>query len=537
MTSRLDKRLKDLESEEIQTAIKSIRRGMEREGLRVNQQGYLADTPHPLRLGSKLTHPSITTDFSEAQLELITSPSSDIRDSLEELQQIHQFVYTSLGKEVLWSASMPCVLSGKENIPLARYGHSNLGKLKTTYRNGLGHRYGRLMQTICAIHYNFSLPASFWQIHKQQEACELGQQEFANVRYFDLMRNFRRISWLPIYLFGSSPVVCNSFVEDQPHSLEPFDSDSMYSPFSTSLRNGDLGYQSDIQSELLNVSYNSLADYIQSLARGITTPHPKYVAIGAGKEDIYSQVNPNILQSEAEFYTTVRAKRLPPPGHNFLQVLMQGGVEYIEVRLLDVNPFLPLGIDLEQICFLDTILLYCLIEESPLHDKSLCESVATNVRDIVYFGRKKGLQLIDNGKLRTFKDWGNELLTKMKAVAELLDRIHNTSDYVGALNQQLVKINDPDATPSAQILAQMTAQGIPFFRFAMNQAIAHRQYLSELSLSMEVVDHFSKLAAKSLDDQRRLEQADALSFDAYLDNIADSYQAILSTPPSTSQVS
>lgn len=510
---------------------------MEREALRVNEQGYLSEKPHPAALGSKLTHPSITTDFSEAQLELITSPSTDIRESLEELQQIHQFVYTSLGKEVLWSASMPCVLSGNENIPLARYGNSNLGQLKTTYRNGLGHRYGRLMQTICAIHYNFSLPASFWQIHKQQEACELGQQEFANVRYFDLMRNFRRFSWLPIYLFGSSPVVCNSFVKDQPHNLEPFDSSSMYSPFATSLRNGDLGYQSNIQSKLLNVSYNCLADYVQSLARGITTPHQKYVAIGAGTKDIYNQVNPNILQSEAEFYTTVRAKRLPPPGHNFLQVLNHGGVEYIEVRLLDVNPFLPLGIDLEQICFLDTLLLYCLIDESPLHDESLCESVTENVRNIVYFGRKKHLQLIDNGNLRMFNDWGNELLTKMTPVAELLDHIHNTSDYVSALDQQRVKINDSDATPSAQVLAQMTALRIPFFRFAMNQAISHRKHLSERSLSREVIDYFSKLTDKSVDDQHRLEQADTLSFDAYLDNIADGYQAILMPPSSASQVS
>ena len=164
----IDKRLRALAPE----ALAGIRRGIEKEGLRVRPDGSLADTPHPAGLGSALTHERITTDFSESQLELITGVHGGIDGCLRELTEIHQVVYRALGDELLWSSSMPCRLPADELIPLGRYGSSNVGRAKTVYRNGLAHRYGRRMQTISGIHYNFSLPEAAWPELQRADARE-----------------------------------------------------------------------------------------------------------------------------------------------------------------------------------------------------------------------------------------------------------------------------------------------------------------------------------------------------------------------------
>ena len=154
----LEKRLAALTPE----ILCGIRRGLEKESLRVRPDGLLAVSAHPVALGSALTHPHITTDFSEAQLELITGVHTSVEDCLEELTQIHQVVVHAIGDELLWCASMPCRLPAEDEIPLGRYGHSNVGTAKTVYRRGLSYRYGRRMQTISGIHYNFSLPETAW---------------------------------------------------------------------------------------------------------------------------------------------------------------------------------------------------------------------------------------------------------------------------------------------------------------------------------------------------------------------------------------
>ena len=212
----------------------TFNRGIEREALRVSPAGSLAQTPHPAAFGSKLTHPKVTTDFSEAQLELITPVVRSTRAAIDDLDQIHRYLYKELGDELLWSASMPCVLENDDVIPLAYYGTSNLGRLKTTYRSGLGYRYGRAMQTICAVHYNFSFADSFWQWLKSAENSDESDKDYTTRRYFDLMRNFRRWSWLLTYLFGASPAVCNSFVQQREHELIRFDEGTFYLPHATS---------------------------------------------------------------------------------------------------------------------------------------------------------------------------------------------------------------------------------------------------------------------------------------------------------------
>ncbi len=510
-----------------QKSVLSFNRGIEREALRVTSEGRLAQSAHPAKFGSKLTHPLVTTDFSEAQLELITPVFSTPDAAVEKLDEIHRYVYSGPEDECLWPASMPCALAEDSAIPLAYYGTSNLGQLKTTYRSGLGYRYGRGMQTICAVHYNFSLPDAFWRWLHEAEASREGLADFTTRRYFDLMRNFRRYSWLLTYLFGASPAVCSSFARGKPHTLEVFDEDTLYLPYATSLRSGNLGYQSDTQAQQMNICYNSLKDYVSSLAGAICTPHDDYKAMGVSEYDGYRQVNGNLLQSEAEFYSSIRAKRVPPPGENFLACLLNDGVQYVEVRLLDVNPYLPLGIDANEIRFLDTFLLYCLMTDSPAHDDERCAEVHRNTMTVVYQGRAPGLMLRDQGRQRTLTGWAEEILSALRPCAELLDRSLDQAGYLKSVLDYSACIADSSKTPSGRILSDLQSQGVSFFHLAMNLARQHKKHFVTRPLDESRSAAYKELAQRSIKQQQAIEAADTISFDDYLAGVAASYQPLV----------
>jgi glutamate--cysteine ligase len=501
----------------------TFNRGIEREGLRVDPQGNLSQTPHPAFLGSKLTHPTVTTDFSESQLELITPVCHTAEEALKRLSDVHRFVYSGLKDETIWSASMPCLLPADSDIPLAQYGSSNLGRLKTTYRNGLSNRYGRAMQTICAIHYNFSVEKDLWQ-HLSSLEQKTNNRDYRSQRYFDLMRNFRRLSWLPVYLFGASPVVCKSFVRDRPHTLQGFDDDSLYRSNGTSLRNGGLGYQSETQSGMINICYNSLSSYIGTLAEAIRTPHEIYQKMGVQAQNTYKQVSGNVLQSEAEFYTTVRAKCVPPKSANFLQTLQEEGVEYIEVRLLDVNPYLPLGIDETQIHFLDAFLLYCLLIDSPEHHGALCDNVGLNVKAVVDSGQLTSTMLQDIDAERSLQNWGTEILDGVMVIAQWLDKTNGGADYANSVAAQLAKLTGTIKIPSVAIVDDLRAGDTPFYRFALDQSLVHKAGFQAQPLSDDERQQFQELARISMLEHAELEATPAPNFDDYLKRILAVYE-------------
>jgi glutamate--cysteine ligase len=341
-----------------------IVRGIEKESLRVDPSGRLAQTRHPKALGSALTHPSITTDFSEALLEFITAPSSSPDSVLNQLEEIHRITYQEIGDELLWVNSMPCQLGSDDSIPVGQYGSSNIGTMKSVYRQGLGNRYGRLMQTIAGIHYNFSVPDSLWEDLRDAAGNQQALQDFKSDGYFSLIRNFRRYSWLLLYMLGAAPAVCRSFVSNREHRLTSFGSDhhSLYQPYATSLRMGDLGYQSHAQSSL-TVCYNDLPQYTQTLRKALKMPYPDYEKIGLkDSQGNHKQLNAHLLQIENEFYSSIRPKRTASSGETPLQALAERGVEYVEVRCVDLNPLLPCGIDVQTMYFLDTFLLFCLLK-------------------------------------------------------------------------------------------------------------------------------------------------------------------------------
>ena len=478
--------------------LRGIRRGIEKESLRVRPEGELAMTPHPAALGSALTHPHITTDFSESQLELITSPHASPDLCLEELTHIHQVVYRHIGDEMLWYSSMPCMLPVEDAIPIGRYGRSNIGRAKTVYRIGLSHRYGRRMQTISGVHYNFSMPA------------------VSSEQYFALIRNFRRHSWLLLYLFGASPAVCPSFVEGRKHELEQLEGHTLYAPYGTSLRMGRLGYQSEAHASLA-VSYNSLRSYAASLFNALTQPYPPYEKISIRNGGDYHQLSTSLLQIENEFYGTIRPKRRIHRGERPLHALRERGVEYVEVRLMDLDPFNAVGIAAPTMRFLDVFLLYCLLDESAPDTPEEITAIGRNQQKVATRGREPDLVLEKNKEKISLNEWGRQVLAECEPIAEALDAAHaSDAAHRNALGAALAALADPNTTPSARVLHAMARNhGNSYVRFVLAMSLLHARSLRGVLLAPAVEKRFAKLAEESLAEQARIEAADTVDFETF----------------------
>lgn len=479
--------------------LQGIRRGIEKESLRALPDGAVALTPHAQALGSALTHPHITTDFSESQVELITGVHQGVQDCLDELVQVQKFSLGAIGDEMLWVSSMPCCLPPDDAIPLGQYGTSNVGRAKTVYRMGLGYRYGRRMQTISGIHYNWSLP------------------DVSSEQYFGLIRNFRRHAFLLLYLFGASPAVCSTFVSGREHRLQSLTANTMYLPHATSLRMGRLGYQSDAQASL-SVSYNSLEGYGDSLQDALTRPYPPYEAIGVrGPDGQYRQLGTSLLQIENEFYGTIRPKRVIFPGERPLHALRERGVEYVEVRLMDLDPFEPVGINSQTMRFLDIFLLHCLLTDSPSDTPEEIGAMARNQNRVAERGREPGLELEQGGAKVTLVDWGQDLLRAFAPIASRLDAANATTDYTAALSVAAQGLAQPETLPSARVLAEVQNKfDGSFVAFARAHSVATKRSMLDAPLPANMLTHMQHLSQASLADQLKVEAADTMPFEQYL---------------------
>ena len=495
--SGLFQRLQSLPTE----SLRDIRRGVEKENLRALPDGGLALTPHPAALGSALTHPHITTDFSEAQLEFVTGVHPSAQACVDELAQVHQFTYRAMrdaGDEMLWVSSMPCGLPTDETIPIGLYGSSNVGRAKSVYRMGLGHRYGRRMQTISGIHYNWSMP------------------RISTEQYFGLIRNFRRHSFLLLYLFGASPALCSSFGVGREHELQRLKDHTLYMPHGTSLRMGRLGYQSDAQSSL-SVSYNSLERYAASLHEALTKPYPAYETVGIRNPGgDYNQLDTSLLQIENEFYGTIRPKRVIFPGERPLHALRERGVEYVEVRCMDLDPFEPLGIGASTMEFLDVFLLHCLLSESPPDTPAEIAALGRNQHRTAARGREPGLRLERGGADVGLAEWGAQLLDECTPIATALDALDGSSRHADALKSARATLQDPDSSPSARVLAAMAQDfDSSFAQFTRARSALTRDALLALPYPDQVQDRFTAMSLASLAEQRRIEAADTMPFELY----------------------
>lgn len=492
-----------------------INRGIEKEALRIGQSGHLSPSAHPSGLGSALTHPYITTDYAESLLEFITPVEQSISTSLRQLSDLHKFAYSQQTPDLLWPMSMPCFVGDESDIIIAQYGRSNVGRMKTLYREGLKNRYGSNMQVISGVHFNFSFPDVFFEQLAQSRSQQV-DQAFVSDTYLALLRNVKRYLWLLCYLFGASPALCSSFLGQKKthYDFKKVGKGTLYLPYATSLRLSDLGYTNNSQAAL-DIRYNELGEYIAGLKKAIQLPAKEFAHIASGEEGIYHQLNANILQIENEYYSPVRPKRVTQSGEKPTEALARGGVQYIEIRALDVNPFSPCGIDENQIRFMDVFLTWCALKDSAPLESGEEQINNKNLQATILEGRKPGLTLEGPNGTTTLTQWAESMLQSMLALAKDFDQ-DSGSVYQDAISAQLDKVKEANLTPSGQIIAQLVTENIDNGTLGMKLAKDYQKLAQTSQFSYFSEQELTQVSEQSVVEQARIEAADTVSFEAYL---------------------
>ncbi|GHE81712.1 glutamate--cysteine ligase [Thalassotalea profundi] len=509
--------LSAFELDENINALTNFGYGVERETLRVLPQGKLSDKRHYRALGSSLTHPNITTDYAEPLLEFITPVSHSPEQTITQLEDIQKFTLSEINDELLWPMSMPCFVDCEDSIELAYYGESNIGKMKSVYRQGLKNRYGSMMQVIAGIHFNFSFSQDFWLKFQSFENNELPLQDYISDKYFALLRNYKRFCWLIPYLYGSSPALCPSFLKGKNTNL-PFKKSPkgyVYLEYATSLRMSDLGYTNSEQSSL-HICYNNLEGYVAGVQEAINLSSDKFAKIGVKVDGKYQQLNANVLQIENELYAPVRPKQVAKSGEKPSQALLNRGVEYVEVRALDVNPFSPTGIELQQVLFLEVFLAYCALKPSEELDCDQQNTLQRNMDEIVVRGRDPQLRLNDCGVEKSVQEWGVSIFEDMAYVAQLLDKANGVDKYFKALTIEKEKILNPNLTPSAILLDYLNNQDGSLTQLALENAHKFKDDLQSRDYQFFNYEYFKEQAQLSFQQQKQIEESDVLSFDDFL---------------------
>ena len=490
-----------------------IGRGIERETLRVTEAGSLSLRAHPQALGSALTHPQITTDFCEAQPELVTGVHRSISGLLQELHDIHAFVWQQLRDELLWPLSLPCRLPAASDIPLASYGDSHSGRFKRLYRMGLKHRYGSAMQTICGMHYNFSLPEEFWGHWvgdvRADEATLAGARDDA---LLGLVRRFLQDEWVLLYLLGASPVFGDELADAAAYGLQPWPGGGFYHPGATSLRNSRLGYNASVQ-EGLQMRYDSLSAYCDSMQAAISEPYAPWVELAAaGGEPV--QLGTGRLQIENELYDAIRLKRIAP-GLRPLTALRRHGVQYLEVRCVDINPLLPLGCDEYGCRLLDLFLLRCLL--LPSAGSGDRQDAAHNLQLMARDGRNADMRVRQSGRDVPLGEALGAVVGDLAAIADwLAEALDDGEAWRDTAARAKRHLENPPETPSGEQLRQLEEGALGLYDYGLRLAEGHRHYWSEHRLSGANLDRMRERSAESLARQRQIEGAESGSFEAWL---------------------
>lgn len=525
MYQTLTQRLKKIEEQGYAPLLKNSLTGLEKESLRVDTEGHISQEPHPETLGSALKNSWITTDYAESLLELITPPCERAHKSLDFLLDVETFVYQHLDNELLWTSSMPCVIRGEDDITIAHYGSSNAGKMKSVYRQGLAERYGKMMQVIAGVHFNYSVPVDFWPAFQEIEGeKDKPLQNFINERYMGMTRNIQRYGWLIPYLFGTSPAICKSFIAGMstPETMKVFNGHTYYEPYGTSLRMGDIGYTNRKEDKRgIKANYNSLDQYIDSLRCAINTPHEKYEEIGIKDGDKYLQLNTNILQIENEYYSSVRPKQVLKGFEKPTDALEDRGIEYVELRSVDINAFNPAGMTHKQLYFLEQFMLFCLLQDSPSIEADEAKEIDENQSLVAHQGRKPNLELMRNGEAITLASWANQLFNEMTGVAKILNSVHSEVCYVNALENQRELLLYPDRTPSAKVLSDIMTRDGSYYQFAKRKSEEHREFFLNREIDPDNMKKMELMAEESLRLQAKQEAEDTLDFDTFLQRYFD----------------
>ena len=508
MSNKFLNSLEDLDSLNLSDFIKLSRRGIEKENLRSNNSSISLE-PHPKVYGSSLTNSRITTDFSEALIELVTSPNKDLKSCLKELEDIVYFCLKNT-EEDFWPASIPMSIEDESAIPIADYGNSNSGRLKKLYRVGLSQRYGSMMQTVSGIHYNFSFDDQLFEKWANREGDTL--RDFKDKKYLSLVRNFRRNAWLITYLFGCSPIVPKAFAKGREHSLKELNSKDLYLENATCLRMGELGYISKSQDNL-NIAYNNLEEYLADLKKALTTDHPRYKTLGTKVNDEYIQLNTAIIQIENEYYSSIRPKRLVASGERPINALRDKGIEYVEIRALDNNIYDPFGISDETAIFLESFLFYCLLSEDQSCEEDEIKKIQSNWGNVVLSGRDKDLKLEFKDGSFFLRDKAAKIISEMSNLEARIDNLEYKTIFKKSLETQQNKVNDSDKTPSGKLLKEIISSDTTWDKYTDDIAKRHKEGI--LKLNREV-HYLEKQASESLKEFSRKEAEEEKDFDSFL---------------------
>ena len=401
--------------------------GIEWESLRAKGDGTLSLTPHPAIFGDKLTNPLVTTDFSESQIEIITPTFDSIDDAFDNFLLLSDLVNSSLPEdEYLWFQSIPCILPERNQIPIAQY--SEEGEDSQKYRENLAKKYGVKKQMISGIHFNFSFSDEFLKKIYSFEDGNLTFKEFKNEVYLKITRNYLRYCWLIIYLTGCSISAHKTFSSEFINLMDADDGHgSFYSTKGPSFRNASCGY------------------------KNLKELYPSYASVGEFVRDVEGFIEDGDLSEAKELYTQIRLK--PKNPKDLLNSLKNDGIEYVEIRTLDINPFYQCGHVRRDMKFLHFFLIYMFIKEEsdyPLWQKE----AAINERNVAERAYDGSMRLLKDGKEVTLKKWASEIINEMDGMCEVL----GINDF-STLNFMLNRISNPDLTYGKRILKLIEQEG------------------------------------------------------------------------------
>lgn len=400
--------------------------GVEREGLRVGVKGELSRNKHPKVFGNKIMNPYITTDFSESQLELITPVFNTSKEVYDFLNALYDIVALEIGDEYIWPESMPCIIPDDREIPIATFCKCKQGEEARAYREELLRKYGGKIQLISGIHYNFSLDDDVLNKLYENSSKKEDFKTFKDNLYLKIVRNYLRYRWLLIYLLGSTGVVHSSYKGECLKKLDNISQGAYSCEGTVSYRNSDCGYGNRVT---LFADYTSTREYVNSLKRFI---------------------NDGLIQSPKEFYSSVRPKGKNP--NKILESLLNEGIQYLEYRSIDINPFSKGGISLEDLEFLELFNLYLLFKEESNYKDWQIDGLE-NQKNIA---RNGGLdiELIRDGEKVSKVQWGLEILNEIRDINHILNL--GKGELIDA---QIEKIKDYKKTNTYRFIELVKEKG------------------------------------------------------------------------------
>ena len=401
--------------------------GIEWESLRAKEDGKLSLTPHPAIFGDKLTNPVITTDFSESQIEIITPTFDTIDEAYDTFSLLADLVNASLpDDEYLWFQSIPCILPYWDRIPIAQYSEDGVDNQK--YREDLAMKYGVKKQMISGVHFNFSFSDNFLKKLYSLEKSNATFKEFKNDIYLKIARNYLRYCWLIIYLTGCSIGSHQTFSHDCIHLMDARDDyGSYYSTRGPSFRNASCGYKN---LKDLYPSYDSVEDFTGDINR--------FIADGD-------------LSEAKELYTQIRLK--PKNPKDLLNSLNDDGIEYIEIRTLDINPFYKCGLVKKDMAFLHLFLIYMLIKEESDYEFWQKEA-KINEENTAERAYDDSMRLLKDGKEVSIGQWASEIVDDMYEMCDALG-----INEFDTLNMMYERISNPDSTYGKKLLRLIRKRG------------------------------------------------------------------------------